>query len=142
MAGVYNPRNRNDPYQPYHGPAQANRPTQPPRLPPSGKRPGAKHAQRVSLPDDTDDLVWPNLSPSASPSQYPEAYTVPDMSPLAPPAVRPPVNRRRRFPLPLFPPQPAARRRLPAFRSRALRWLALTAVIAIVGVLAYAWVTA
>jgi hypothetical protein len=141
MAGVYDPRKRNDRYQPYHGPGQANRATQPPRLPPSGKRLGAKHAQRVSLPDDTDDLVWPNPSPNASQNPYPDAYTVPEMSPLAPPAVRPPVNRR--FPIPLFPPpRVAARRPLPAFRSRALRWVALTVVIAFVGVLAYAWVTA
>ena len=94
-------------------PSAGNRPTQPPRLPPSGKRPGAKHAQRVSLPDDTDDLVWPNPSPNPPQSPYPDAYTVPDMSPVAPPAVRPPANRRRRFPIPLFPPQAASARRLP-----------------------------
>jgi len=138
MAGVHDP---NDPYHPYHGPAQVNRPTQPPRLPPSGKRPGAKRAPRASLLDDTDDLVWPNPSPNPPQSPYPDAYTVPDMSPVAPPAVRPPANRRRRFPIPLFPPQ-AARRYRPTFRSRALRWVALTVVVAIAGVIAYAWVTA
>jgi len=138
MAGVYDP---NDPYHPYHGPAQVNRPTQPPRLPSSGKRPGAKRIQRVSLPDDTDDLVWPNPSPNPPQSPYPDAYTVPDMSRVAPPAPRPPANRRRRFPIPLFPPQ-AARRYRPALRSRALRWVALTVVVAIAGVMAYAWITA
>jgi hypothetical protein len=143
MAGVYDPRNPNDPYQPYHGPAQVNRPTQPPRLPLSGKRPGAKRVQRVSLPDDTDDLVWPNPSPSASQGAYPEAYTVPDMSRVAQPPVRPPANRRRRFPIPLFPPQAApARRARTTFQSRALRWVALTVVVAILGVFVYAWVTA
>jgi hypothetical protein len=139
MAGVYDP---NDPYHPYHGPAQANRPTQPPRLLASGKRPGAKRVQRVSLSDDTDDLVWPNPSPNASQNQYPDAYTVPDMSPVAPPAVRPPANRRRRFPIPLFPPQAAARRYRPAFQSRALRLVALTVVVAIAGVMGFAWITA
>ena len=140
MAGVYDP---NSPYKPYHGPPQGNRPTQPPRLPASGKRPGAKHAQRVSLPDDTDDLVWPNPSPNAPQSPYPDAYTVPDISRVAPPAARPPANRRRRFPIPLFPPQRVSARRLrPAFRSRALRWVALAVVVAIAGVMAYAWVTA
>ena len=140
MAGVYDP---NSSYKPYHGPPQGNRPTQPPRLPASGKRPGAKHAQRVSLPDDTDDLVWPNPSPNAPQSPYPDAYTVPDISRVAPPAARPPANRRRRFPIPLFPPQRVSARRLrPAFRSRALRWVALAVVVAIVGVMAYAWVTA
>lgn len=140
MAGVYDP---NSSYKPYHGPPQGNRPTQPPRLPASGKRPGAKHAQRVSLPDDTDDLVWPNPSPNAPQSPYPDAYTVPDISRVAPPAARPPANRRRRFPIPLFPPQRVSARRLrPAFRSRALRWVALAVVVAIAGVMAYAWVTA
>jgi hypothetical protein len=139
MPGVYDP---NRSYQPYHGPPQGNRPTQPPRLPASGKRPGAKHAQRVSLPDDTDDLVWPNPSPNAPQSPYPDAYTVPDMSRVAPPVPRPPANRRRRFPIPLFPPQAAARRYRSALRSRALRWVALTVVVAIAGVMAYAWVTA
>jgi hypothetical protein len=139
MAGVYDP---NSPYRPYHGPPQGNRRTQPPRLPPSGKRPGGKRGQRVSLPDDTDDLVWPNPSPNAPQSPYPEAYTVPDMSRVAPPVVRPPAKRRkRRFPIPLFPPQ-AARRYRPAFRLRALRWVALAVVVAIAGVMAYAWVTA
>jgi hypothetical protein len=138
MAGVYDP---NSSYKPYHGPAQANRPTQPPRLPPSGARPGAKRGQRVSPPEDTDDLVWPNPSPNAPQSPYPDAYTVPDVSPVAPPGVRPPAKRRRRFPIPLFPPQ-AARRYRPAFRSRALRWVALAVVVAIAGVTAYAWVTA
>src|SRR5262245_13816011 len=97
MAGVYDP---NSTYRPYHGPPQGNRPTQPPRLPPSGKRHGAKHGQRASLPEDTDDLVWPNPSPNAPQSPYPDAYTVPDMSPAAPPGVRPPAKRRRRFPIP------------------------------------------
>jgi hypothetical protein len=139
MAGVYDP---NNPYQPYHGPPQGNRPTQPPRLPASGKRSGAKRGQRVSLPEDTDDLVWPNPSPNAPQSPYPDAYTVPDMSPVAPPVVRLPAKRRkRRFPIPLFPPQ-AARRFRPTLRSRALRWVALAVVVTIVGVLAYAWVTA
>lgn len=139
MAGVYDP---NDPYQSYHGPAQANRPTQPPRLPPSGKRLGAKRGQRASLPDDTDDLVWPNPSPNASQGAYGDAYTVPDMSPVAPPAVRPPVKRRR-FPIPLFPSQAAsAYHRRSMLRSRMLRLVALTVVVAVVGVLVYAWVTA
>jgi hypothetical protein len=139
MAGVYDP---NDPYHPYHGPPQVNRPTQPPRLPPSGKRPGAKQAQHVRPPDDTDDLVWPNPSPNPPQTPYPDAYTVPDMRPVAPPAVQPTANRRRRVPIPLFPPQAAARRYRHAFRSRALRWVALTVVVAIAGVMAYAWVTA
>jgi hypothetical protein len=139
MPGVYDP---NSSYQPYHGPPQGNRPTQPPRLPASGKRPGAKRGQRVSLPDDTDDLVWPNPPANAPQSPYPDAHTVPEFSPVAPPAVRPPAKRRRRFPIPLFPPQATARRYRPAFRSRALRWVALTVVVAIVGVMAYAWVTA
>jgi hypothetical protein len=143
MAGVYDPRNTNDPYQPYHGPAQANRPTQPPRLPPSGKRPGAKRVKRVSLPDDTDDLVWPNPPASVAQGAYQDAYTVPDMSPVAQPPVRPPGNRRRRFPIPLFPPQATPMRRAGAkVQSRVVRWISLTVVVAILGVLVYAWITA
>jgi hypothetical protein len=139
MAGVFDP---NSTYRPYHGPPQSNRPTQPPRLPPSGKRPGAKRGQRINLHEGTDDLVWPNPPVNAPQSPYPDAYTVPDFSPVAPPAVRPPGKRRRRFPIPLFPPQAAARRYRSALRSRALRWVALAVVVAIAGVMAYAWVAA
>jgi hypothetical protein len=121
MAGVPNPRN---PWRAYHGPAQpdaqVNRPTQPPRLSPSGKR-----SQRV---EDTDDLVWPNAAPNAST----DAYTVPDMAPVPPqraaPPARPPASRRGRLPA-----------RLPA---RALRWIALIVLLAVVGVIGYAWVAA
>jgi hypothetical protein len=121
MAGVYNPR---DPYRPYHGPAQVNPPTQPPRLPSSGKR-----LRRVAPPEDTDDLVWPNATPNAPT----DAYTVPDMAPVPPPRAAPPArpparNRRGGIPIP--------------FHSRALRWIALSVVVAIVGVIAYAWVAA
>ena len=109
--------------------------------PPAENAPERNAVSASASPEDTDDLVWPNPSPNAPQSPYPEAYTVPDMSPVAPPAVRPPAKSRRRFPIPLFPPQ-AGRRFRPTLRSRALRWVALAVVVAIAGVMAYAWVTA
>ena len=60
-------------------------------------------------------------------------------------SLRPPSGRlpTAAFPIPLFPAQAtSARRSRRVFRTRAMRWIALTVVVAIAGVMAYAWITA